>query len=96
MTNPLGTDLLNAQMVTIRDLKIDPGADLAADRTKGHRMPHPMTRFILEIKAGIVIVGLTEVITIGTVITGTVLVMMCMKVDTSTVFLWPVCGWGYD
>ena len=56
MTDPLGTDLLNAQMVTVRDLKIDPGADLAADHTK------------------------------GTVITGTVLVMMRMKVDTSMVF----------
>ena len=32
------------------------------------------------------IIGLTGIITTGTVITGTVLVMMCMKVDTSTVF----------
>ena len=82
MTDPLGTDLMNAQMVTIRDLKIDPAADL----TKGHRVPHPVTRFILEIKVGIVIVRLTRVITTGTVITHTILVVILMKVDTSMVF----------
>ena len=86
MSDPLGTDLLNAQMVTVRDLKIDPGADPVAEHTKGHRVPHPMTRFLLKIKTGIVIVGLTQIITIGTVITGTILVMMRMKVDTSMVF----------
>ena len=51
MTDPLGTDLLNAQMVTIRDLRIDPGADLAADHTKDHRVPHPMKRVVLKIEA---------------------------------------------
>ena len=96
MTNPLEIDLLNAQMVTVRDLRIDPGADPAAGHTKGHIVPHPMTRFILEIEAGIMIIGLTRVITIGTVITGTILVMMHMKVDTSMVSPGQYGGWGYD
>ena len=42
--------------------------------------------FVLKIEAGIVIIELTGVIMKGTVITSTILVMMCMKVDTSTVF----------
>ena len=96
MTNPLEIDLLNAQMVTVRDLRIDPAADPAAGHTKGHRVPHPMTRFILEIEAGIMIIGLTRVITIGIVITGTILVMMRMKVDTSMVSPGQYGGWGYD
>ena len=86
VTDPLETDLLNAQMVTVRDFRMDPGVDLAAGCTKGHRVPHPMTRFILKIEAGTLIIRLTGVITIGTVITGTVLVMMRMKVATSMVF----------
>ena len=53
---------------------------------QGSQSPSPMTKFVLEIKAGIMIIGLTAVITIGTVVTGTILVMMCMKVDTSMVF----------
>ena len=83
MTDPLGTDLPGTQAATIKDL----GTDLAAGCAKGYRVPLQVTRFVLKIEVGIMIVRLTGVMTIGTIITGTVLVMMCMEVDTSMVSL---------
>ena len=76
MTNPLGTDLLNAQMVNVRDRS-------SSRLHQGSQSPSPHDK-----------VHSRGVITIGTVITGTILVMMCMKVDTSMGFPWPVWWMG--
>ena len=90
VTNPLGTKLLNPQVMNIRGPRIG----LGVGRAKGHEVPHEVTRFILEIGVGIVIDRLTGAITIGTVIIGTILVMTCMEVGPSTVFPWPVWWMG--